>query len=65
MIVYMITDAPKKKHVIASQCAHWRGNLLRFAHRHGGSRTSDIGHLFAMTAYFCTLNNHFPFYKEG
>ena len=26
MIVYAISDAPKKKHVIASQSADWRGN---------------------------------------
>ena len=24
----------------------------------GDRHTSDIGHWFAMTAYFCTLNNH-------
>ena len=46
MIVYAISDAPKKKHVIASQSADWRGNppdfpastlvIVTFTHRRGG-----------------------------
>ena len=43
-----------EKCVIASQCAHWRGNLPDFQSflvYPGDCHTSDLGHWFAMTAF--------------
>ena len=39
----------KKKTVIPSQCAHWRGNPLGISGTEGDCHTSDVGHWFAMT----------------
>ena len=49
----------KDSYVIASQCAHWRGNPHPLTHqnvetakRRTDCHTSDIGHWFAMTTFF-------------
>ena len=51
--------------VIASQCAHWRGNphppaadyKFQSLPRRTDCHTSDIGHWFAMPCFFCPNNN--------
>ena len=56
-------------YVIASQCAHWRGNPHPLTHsndenakRRTDCHTSDIGHWFAMTG-FSTV--YFPTQKRS
>ena len=52
------TNADDNHHVIPSQCAHWRGNLVEVPTK--DCHTSDIGHWFAMTEGGSgTLANHY------
>ena len=51
-----MTDASTKTHVIASQCAHWRGNLLQVSINLKGIATSALWGLLAMTSIFGKIN---------